>query len=170
MSNNDKIAKLKEYIKTKLGAPVLQINVSDEQMDIAIDDAFQYFYERQHFDAMEKVYLGCKVSDSLHTFFQTGEIESISQSTHQPVSAEGMVATLQVVAPGTGYGPTSNTEGDLIAMKTSGGTGEVSRSLLAMHAPRQVVSSKLLSITVVLGSLLVTRSPWKVAIRTVSLR
>lgn len=115
---------LKEYIKTKLGAPVLQINVSDEQMDIAIDDAFQYFYERQHFDAMEKVFLGVKVSESLNSFFQTGEIQQVTQSNFQPVSAEGQVSTLQLVAPGTGYGPTSNTDGDLIAMATSGGTGE----------------------------------------------
>ena len=71
---------LKEYIKTKLGAPVLQINVSDEQMDIAIDDAFQYFYERQHFDAMEKVFLGVKSFRSLNNFFQTGEIEQVTQS------------------------------------------------------------------------------------------
>ena len=35
-------AELKAYIKTKLGAPVLEINVSDEQMDVAINDAFQY--------------------------------------------------------------------------------------------------------------------------------
>ena len=67
-------------------------------MDIAIDDAFQYFYERQHFDAMEKVFLGVKVSESLNTFFQTGEIEQVTQSNFQPVSAEGQVSTLQLVA------------------------------------------------------------------------
>lgn len=41
----------------KLGAPVLEINVSDEQMDIAIDDAFQYFNERNHFNGVERAYL-----------------------------------------------------------------------------------------------------------------
>ena len=29
----------KQYILSKLGAPVLQINVADEQLDIAINDA-----------------------------------------------------------------------------------------------------------------------------------
>ena len=48
---------LKAYIKTRLGAPVLQINVSDEQMDIAINDAFQYFNERQHYDARDRISL-----------------------------------------------------------------------------------------------------------------
>ena len=117
-------ADLKEYIKTKLGAPVLQINVSDEQMDIAIDDAFQWFYERQHFDAMERVYLSVKVSNSLYNFFQTGELENIEQSDTQPVYADGMVQTLTLVTPGTGYGPTTNTDGDMIATTTTGGTGE----------------------------------------------
>ena len=47
----------KEYIKMKLGAPVLQINVADEQMDIAINDAFQYFNERNHYNGVERAYL-----------------------------------------------------------------------------------------------------------------
>ena len=33
----------KKHILTKLGAPVLQINVADEQLDVAIDYAFQFF-------------------------------------------------------------------------------------------------------------------------------
>ena len=77
-------AELKEYIKMKLGAPVLQINVSDEQMDLAINDAFQYFYERQHFDAMEKVYLSVQVTQELCDFFMTGEIESVAQPSGTP--------------------------------------------------------------------------------------
>ena len=47
----------KEYIKMRLGAPVLQINVADEQMDIAINDAFQFFNERNHFNGVERAFL-----------------------------------------------------------------------------------------------------------------
>lgn len=47
----------KQYIKTKLGSPVLEINVADEQMDLAINDAFQYFNERNHFNGVERAYL-----------------------------------------------------------------------------------------------------------------
>jgi len=47
----------KKHILIKLGAPVLEVNVSDEQMDIAIDDAFQYFNERNHFNGIERIYL-----------------------------------------------------------------------------------------------------------------
>ena len=117
-------SELKEYIKTKLGAPVLQINVSDEQMDLAINDAFQYFYERQHFDGIERVYLSIKVSDELQAFFKTGEIHRIDQSNTQPVSSAGMVKTLTLVNPGSGYPLTTNGEGDLIDTKTTGGNGE----------------------------------------------
>ena len=50
---------LVEYCKRQLGAPVLEINVSDEQIDDLVDDAFQYFQER-HFDGIERMYLKYK--------------------------------------------------------------------------------------------------------------
>lgn len=53
----------KKHILIKLGAPVLEINVSDEQMDIAIDDAFQYFNERNHFNGIERIYLTVNLND-----------------------------------------------------------------------------------------------------------
>ena len=47
----------KRHILMKLGSPVLEVNVADEQMDIAIDDAFQYFHERNHFNGVERIYI-----------------------------------------------------------------------------------------------------------------
>lgn len=47
---------LKEYCLKKLGKPVLEINVDDDQIDDLIDDALQYFHER-HFDGIERVFL-----------------------------------------------------------------------------------------------------------------
>ena len=41
------------YTKRQLGAPVLEINVADEQIDDLIDDALQIFQER-HFDGVTK--------------------------------------------------------------------------------------------------------------------
>ena len=49
-------AELKEYCLRRLGHPVLEINVDDDQLDDLIDDAFQYYRER-HFDGVEKIYL-----------------------------------------------------------------------------------------------------------------
>ena len=37
---------LSDYCKRQLGAPVLEINVAEEQIDDLIDDALQYFHER----------------------------------------------------------------------------------------------------------------------------
>ena len=58
----------KKHILTKLGDPVLEINVSDEQMDIAIDDAFQYFNERNHFNGIERIYLTVDINAINGTF------------------------------------------------------------------------------------------------------
>ena len=52
---------LKEYCLRQLGAPVLEINVADEQIDDLLDDTIQYFNER-HFDGVEKTYLKYKIS------------------------------------------------------------------------------------------------------------
>ena len=50
-----------DYCLRKLGAPVLEINVDDDQIDDLVDDAIQYFNER-HFDGVERMYLKYKVS------------------------------------------------------------------------------------------------------------
>ena len=54
---------LKQYCLRQLGAPVLEINVADEQIDDLMDDALQYFQER-HFDGVEKMYLKYKISQA----------------------------------------------------------------------------------------------------------
>lgn len=50
-----------DYCKRKLGAPVLEINVADEQIDDLVDDAIQYFQER-HFDGVGQVYLKYQIT------------------------------------------------------------------------------------------------------------
>ena len=50
-----------DYALRQLGAPVLEINVSEEQLDDRLDDALQYFNER-HFDGVEKMYLKYKIT------------------------------------------------------------------------------------------------------------
>jgi len=52
---------LKDYVLRQLGAPVLEINVADEQLDDRLDDALQYFNER-HFDGVEKMFLKYKIT------------------------------------------------------------------------------------------------------------
>ena len=50
-----------DYCLRRLGAPVLEINVDDDQVDDLVDDALQYFHER-HFDGVEKMYLKYKIT------------------------------------------------------------------------------------------------------------
>ena len=46
---------LKQYCLRKLGAPVIEINVDDSQLEDRIDDTLQLFAE-YHFDGVEKRY------------------------------------------------------------------------------------------------------------------
>ena len=52
---------LVDYCLRKLGYPILEINLSDEQIDDLVDDTLQYFNER-HFDGVERMYLKYKVT------------------------------------------------------------------------------------------------------------
>jgi hypothetical protein len=54
---------LVNYCKRQLGAPVLEINVAEEQIDDLIDDALQYFHER-HFDGVTQVFLKYKLTQA----------------------------------------------------------------------------------------------------------
>ena len=56
-------SQLKDYCLGQLGAPVLEINVADEQVDDIIDDALQYFHER-HFDGVLRTYLKYEVTQN----------------------------------------------------------------------------------------------------------
>ena len=47
---------LVEYALRRLGAPVLEINIADEQLDDILDDTIQYFQER-HYDGVIRTYL-----------------------------------------------------------------------------------------------------------------
>ena len=49
-------ALLKEYCLRRLGHPVIEINVDEEQCDDRVSDALQFFAE-YHFDGVEKVFL-----------------------------------------------------------------------------------------------------------------
>ena len=56
-------SEFKNYCLRQLGAPVLEINVADEQIDDIIGDALQYFHER-HFDGVLRTYLKYQVTQN----------------------------------------------------------------------------------------------------------
>jgi hypothetical protein len=82
---------LVNYCLRRLGAPVLEINVDDDQIDDLVDDALQLFYER-HFDGVERMYLKYKLTQ-----------EDIDRGKSRGTTGVGIVTTT-----GTSQGKTFN--------------------------------------------------------------
>jgi len=72
---------LVDYCLRRLGAPVLEINVDDDQIDDLVDDAIQYFNER-HYDGVERMYLKYKVTE-----------EDVNRGSAGGTSGPGIVTT-----------------------------------------------------------------------------
>jgi len=83
-----------DYCLRRLGAPVLEINVDDDQIDDLVDDALQYFHER-HFDGVERMYLKYKISAS-----------DIARGSAKNTNGVGIVTTTGT-SNITGYGTTN---------------------------------------------------------------
>ena len=54
---------LKEYCLRRLGHPVIEINIDEEQCDDRIDDGLEFFAE-YHFDGVEKVFLKHEITQT----------------------------------------------------------------------------------------------------------
>lgn len=80
-----------DYCLRRLGAPVLEINVDDDQIDDLVDDALQYFQER-HFDGVERMYLKYQITQS--------DIDRGRASAKPPVGP-GIVTSSAVSTSGT---------------------------------------------------------------------
>ena len=85
---------LVQYCKRQLGAPVLEINVDDDQIDDLVDDTFQYFNER-HFDGVEKMYMKYKLTE-----------EDINRGKAKNTTGVGIVTTTATSTAISGYGTT----------------------------------------------------------------
>ncbi len=56
-------ATFKDYCLRRLGHPVIQINVDDDQVEDRIDDALQFF-EDYHFDGCEQLYMKHQITQA----------------------------------------------------------------------------------------------------------
>jgi len=87
-----------DYAKRQLGAPVLEINVADEQIEDNLDDTIT-FYQDRHFDGVEKMYLKHKITkdftDTVQASGQDGAETSlgITTTTSSSVNITGIGAT-----------------------------------------------------------------------------
>ena len=124
--NPRNLTELKEYIKIRLGAPVLEINVSDEQMDVAINDGFAYYFGKQHYNGTERNYLGVKIEQPFFDWWETKDLTTVTQDDEQLIYGDGMVDTITLTAAGSGY-PRQSGNGDTqlnVGTTTTSGSGE----------------------------------------------
>ena len=95
-----------DYCFRKLGAPVLEINVDDDQVDDLVDDAIQLFNER-HFDGVERMYLKYEITQ--------GDIDRgigadvAGESTPNSKTGVGIVTTTTTSTSIPGNGTTTTT-------------------------------------------------------------
>jgi len=85
-----------DYCLRRLGAPVLEINVDDDQIDDLVDDALQLFQER-HFDGVERMYLKYQLSQ-----------EDIDRGKAKNTVGVGIVTTSATSTNISGYGTTTS--------------------------------------------------------------
>ena len=92
-------ATLKSWCKRRLGYPVIDINVDDDQIDDRIDEALQYFYTFQY-NGMQRVYLKHKITQADVDRANVNETETatdgnqITTTLNGAVSAAGTSVTL----------------------------------------------------------------------------
>ena len=84
-----------DYCKRQLGAPVLEVNVADEQISDLIDDAIQYFQER-HFDGVSQMFLKYQVTE-----------EDIDRGRAPHKTSVGIVTTTATAPASSGIGTTA---------------------------------------------------------------
>ena len=101
VSKPEKREELVDYALRRLGAPVLEINLADEQIEDLLDDAIQFFQER-HYDGIEEMYLK-------HEFTQ----QEIDRGKTHPgatgISTNSLVTTTGIsTSINSGYGTTTS--------------------------------------------------------------
>ena len=89
-----------EYGLRQLGAPVLEINIDDDQIDDLLDDAIQVFNER-HFDGVEEMFLK-------HEFTQDELDRGKATSQTDSDNTAGIVTTTGTSTTISGYGTTTS--------------------------------------------------------------
>lgn len=127
-------SEFKEYCLRKLGKPVIEINVDDDQVEDRIDQALTY-YNDYHFDGSEKIYYKHQITGRERTGsansvtindggtgYSNNDTVSISTGTGATATvnthANGTIESINLTAFGAGYSNTST-----ITITTSTGSG-----------------------------------------------
>jgi hypothetical protein len=128
----------RDYCLRKLGYPVIEVNVDDDQIEDRIDEALKFYYD-YHFDGSEKIYYrhqiqeynlqgrvsevdvlnggtGYSNTDTV-VFTPVGTVGSGATAT-LTTNANGTITSINMTAYGTGYQPAPN-----VTITTSTGSG-----------------------------------------------
>jgi hypothetical protein len=118
-----------DYCLRRLGFPVIEINVDEDQISDRIDDALQYWYE-YHFDGRQKIFIEHQITGDTLTLasiltnqFTVGEKLTGSTS--------GATTIVKAIASANNF-TTENTQGTFVAGETV--TGSQSGASAALHA------------------------------------
>ena len=80
MANPATRTELVKYAKRQLGAPVLEVNVADEQVEDLMDDAIQ-IYQNRHMDGVELMYLKHRITQDFLDAIKASNIAGSETST-----------------------------------------------------------------------------------------
>ena len=80
-------ATLKSYCLRSLGDGVIDINVSDDQVDDRLDEALQYFAQ-YHYDGIERMYLKHQITQAELDRALTNATTSVTDKSDSSVSAD----------------------------------------------------------------------------------
>jgi len=91
---------LKQYCLRELGAPVIEINVDDDQLEDRIDQALDY-WRLYHYEGVEQVYLKCQIKASRLTLISNNanlynledRIHGVTSGATATVTRENTVAS-----------------------------------------------------------------------------
>ena len=95
-------ATFKSYCKRALGFGVIDINVSDDQVDDRVDEALQYFAQ-YHYDGVERMYLKYKVTSEDITRATSNETTTAADTKDGTSDPIAVLASHGITLSGQGW-------------------------------------------------------------------
>ncbi len=152
---------LADYALRKLGAGVINIEVSNDQINDAIDDAIRYYHE-YHFDGMEHDYIAYQITGTQITVssvtgfapnFSIASLDGTTTALIQAVSGNVLTTNKQLGMNKFKVGDTITLAGNPTVTTTITNIvlGDVDNGYITM-TPDILAVTKILNITSVLGS------------------
>ena len=118
----------KEYCLRKLGKPVIEINVDEDQVEDRIDESLRYYWD-YHFDGTEKIYYKYKIVGNEHS----GAVKSITVNSGGTLysNSDTLTFTLGTGANGTIQTYANGTISNVVM--TSNGTAYTNLSSITVN-------------------------------------